>query len=114
MLPELLAGEFVDHSALPGAPAGIAGYEGFVTMVRTAFPDFHFELEDMVAERDRVVMRGALQGSNEGPFMGLPPTGRRASWTATHTYRLSGGKIVEHWGNVDIFGLMRQLGHIPS
>lgn len=111
---DLLSKDFIDHSALPGAPAGIEGYRGFAAMVRTAFPDFHFELEDLIAEGDRVVMRGSMSGANTGPLMDMPPANVEASWTGTHTYRLSDGKIVEHWGNIDMFGLLKQLGHIPS
>jgi steroid delta-isomerase-like uncharacterized protein len=113
LMPELLAEDFVDHSAMPETPSGIEGYQGFVMMVRTAFPDFHFTLEDTIAEGDRVVIRGSMSGSNTGPFMDMPATGKPAKWTGTHTYRLADGKIVEHWGNIDMFGLMKQLGHVP-
>jgi len=113
LVPELLSEGFVDHAAMPGAPPGIEGYQGFVTVVRTAFPDFHFTLEDMIAEDDKVVMRGKMSGTNSGPFMDMPATNKKANWTGTHTYRLANGKIAEHWGNIDMLGIMKQLGHIP-
>lgn len=113
LMHELLAEDFVDHSAMPGTPSGIEGYQGFVLMVRTAFPDFHFTLEDTITEGDRVVIRGSMNGTNSGPFMDMSATGKPAEWTGTHTFRLAKGKILEHWGNIDMFGLMKQLGHIP-
>ena len=82
--------------------------------MRTAFPDFPFALEDIIAEGDRVVMRGIMSGTITGPFMEMPPTNAQATWIGTHTYRPSNEKIVEHWGNIDMTGTMKQLGHIPS
>jgi predicted ester cyclase len=68
----------------------------------------------MSIEDNKVVVRGTLTGTNEGSLIGMPATSRKATWTAIHSFRLAGGKVVEHWGNVDMMGLMTQLGHIPS
>ena len=114
MLPELMAENFDDHSAMPGVPPGREGYTGFILMLHSAFPDFHFELNDMIAEDDKVVIRGTLNGTNEGFLMGMPATSKKATWTAIHSFRLASGQVVEHWGNIDMMGLMTQLGHVPS
>ena len=114
LLPELMVEDFNDHSAMPGVPPGREGYTGFILMLHSAFPDFHFELNDMLAEDHMVVIRGTLTGTNEGSLIGMPATSKKASWTAIHSFRLAGGKVIEHWGNVDMMGLMTQLGHISS
>jgi steroid delta-isomerase-like uncharacterized protein len=114
LIETLLMDDFDDHSAMPGVPSGSEGYKVFVTMLHTAFSDFAFALEDIIAEDDKVVIRGTISGTNTGQLMGMPATSKHATWTATHTFRLASGKIAEHWGNIDMMGLMRQLGHIPS
>lgn len=73
---ENMASSYVNHDpALAGFPQ-IQGFKQRVTMIRTAFPDFHFTIDDMVAEGDKVVTRWTARGTNRGAFMGIPPTGR--------------------------------------
>ena len=111
---QLVSKDVIDHSALPGSPSGIEGVKQFVTVFRTAFPDFHFTIEDQLAEGDKVVTRSYWQGTHKGPFMGIPATGKTVKVTAIDITRWSGGKAVEHWSNEDIFGMMQQLGIIPA
>jgi steroid delta-isomerase-like uncharacterized protein len=81
-----------------------------IASFRQAMPDVRLTLEDLVAEGDRVVFRITLHGTQEGAFMGVPPTGKAVSIAAIDIARLDGGKIVEHWGQMDTYGLLRQLG----
>ncbi len=69
-------------------------------------------IEHLVAEVDLVCTHWQATGTHDGPFLGLPPSGRAATWTGTWTQRLEDGRIVEgqDWGNWDAAGLMRQLG----
>ena len=75
-----------------------------------AFPDFHHEINDMVAEAEKVTARVTLTGTHEGEFMGIPPTGNKIEYTAFLTARFSDKRIVELWGVADMMTLMQQLG----
>ncbi len=104
----------VDHSAPPGLPGGIEGARQFAGMFLTAFPDMHFKVEDMIAEGDKVVARITMSGTQQGAFMGIPPTGKHVTITAIDISRMAGGKSVEHWIEMDTLGMMQQLGVIPA
>jgi uncharacterized protein YhfF/ketosteroid isomerase-like protein len=74
-----------------------------------AFPDLRTDIEDLIAERDRVVARLSLRGTHQGEFRGIAPTGRAVHFTAIRVYRVADGKIVESWANQDALGLLTQL-----
>ena len=113
-LDEALAPNFVDHSAPPGAPAGLEGLKMFLTGLRAAFPDLHYHIEDEIAEGDMVVQRVTGHGTMKGEFQGMPPTGKHAMWSEIHITRMKDGKAAEHWANVDQMGMMQQLGLAPT
>ena len=74
-----------------------------------AFPDLRIDIEDLIAEADRVVARLSLRGTHRGPFRGIAPTGRQVHFTAIRVYRIADGTIVESWANQDALGLLGQL-----
>jgi predicted ester cyclase len=78
--------------------------------VRNAFPDLHFEIEEVVGEGDMVAGRLTVSGTHEGSLMGEPPTGRSVRNSHMHFVRFRDGKAVEHWGVREDLGMMRQLG----
>ena len=82
-------------------------------MFRTAFPDVHFDVVQMVAEGDMVATYVTGQGTQNGPFMGLALTGKHASWASTGFFRVADGKIVEGWYVADQLSMMQQVGLIP-
>ena len=104
----------VDHAAPPGTPGGLAGAKQTIGMYLTAFPDLHFTVEDMIAEGDKLVARLTVRGTQQGAFMGIPPTGKHVTVTAIDISRMAGGKSVEHWIEMDTLGMMQQLGVIPT
>lgn len=110
---ELVAPEFLNHEAPPGRNRGPESMRGLITMLRTAFPDLHFEIEDLVAEGDTVAGRLTMSGTHQGPLMGMPPTGRSVQQDHMHFVRFRDGKAIEHWGVRDDLGMMQQLGVIP-
>ena len=75
-----------------------------------AFPDFKHELNSIIAEGDRVVLRVTLTGTHKGEYMGIPPTGNKINYTGMLEGRFSEGKLVELWGVGDMLTLMQQLG----
>jgi steroid delta-isomerase-like uncharacterized protein len=106
----ILADDFVNHAEVPGLPNGRDGVKLLHQAFWQAFPDFRAEIQDMVAEGDRVVTRKTLHGTHEGDFMGIPPTGKQVSWDVIDIVRYENGRLAEHWNVVDQLGLLRQLG----
>jgi len=114
VVDELFDPGYIDHSAPPGAPGGLDGVKAVFGMFRTGFPDVKFTIEQMVAEGDMVATFVHGEGTNDGEFMGRPPSGKSARWQSTGFFRVKNGKIVEHWGVPDLLGLMTQIGAIPG
>ena len=101
---------FVSHNMPPGFPQGREGVKLFFSTFRDAFPDVTVEIDELVADGDRVAVATTFTGTHTGALMGIEPTGRRVSVTGIDIARVAGGRIVEHRGLTDIAGLMRQLG----
>ena len=113
LLDELLAPEYINHTlAAPDLPPGPEGVKDVVSMFRSGMPDLRVNIEDMIAEGDRVATRYALEGTHGGDLFGIAPTGRHLSIKSMTVERLSGGKIVEHWRVTDELDMMHQLGAI--
>jgi predicted ester cyclase len=113
ILDELLASTYVYHA--PGMEvSGPTGLKQVFTMLRTAFPDWYETTEDMIAEDDKVVFRVTGQGTHQGNFMGIAPTGRQVTMSGIDIVRIEGNKLVEHWAVFDQMGMMQQLGVIPA
>lgn len=103
------------HHGLNGAlQVGTAPVKELITTVRRAFPDLHIAIEDLISEGDRVVARNTVSGTHLGPFMGLPPTGKRFVVTHIHIFRYANGQMVEQWALLDDLNMLRQLGALPS
>ena len=111
---ELFAADYVNHNALPGQGTGPAGTKHNVIMLRSAFPDLETNVEDQIAEGDKVATRWTLSGTHHGELMGAAPTGNRVTVTGIIIFRVAGGKAVEGWLNWDTLSLMQQIGAIPS
>ena len=112
-IDELIDPGVVDHAAPPGFPTGREGAKQFAAMMRSAFPNLHLTMEDMIAEGEKVVMRSTWSGTHEGEFMGIPATGRQVTVSAIDITRVADGRMVEHWEQFDALGLMQQLGVVP-
>lgn len=111
---ELIADDIVDHDPAPGQAPGREGIEEFVTMMRSAFPDLQTTIDEIIAEGDYVAFRYTIEGTHQGEFMGIEPTGNRVSVTAMEMLRFADGKMVDRWGNTDQLGMLQQLGAIPQ
>lgn len=109
VLDELLVPDFVEHGAPPDLPPGRDGFRAFVLMLRGAFPDLRWSVEDWIVAGDRVVARGRGRGTHQGEFFGAPATGRSVAWSAIHIFRVQDGQLVERWSEADVLGLMEQL-----
>lgn len=84
-----------------------------IAMFEASLPGYWIEAEDMVAEDDKVVVRGTVHGVHAGQLMDIAATGRQVAFTIFITYRIADGKIVEHWMLVDMLALLQQVGALP-
>lgn len=111
VMDELMHQDLVDHAS-HGSTQSLEAHKAFVRASHGAFSDMRFTVEDVLGEGEKVVARGRLAGTNDGSFLGAPPTGRKIdiSWTAI--YRFRDGKIAERWLNGDDYGFMVQLGFV--
>ena len=94
----------------PGLPLGPEGVKFIAQTFRNAFPDYWMEITHLVAEDDRVAARFRQGGTHDGDLMGIAPTGKKVEWTEIGILRIADGKVVESWYDVDMLGLMGQLG----
>jgi steroid delta-isomerase-like uncharacterized protein len=109
---ELMAPNYVFH--VSGQEfKGPEGFKQFATIYRTAFPDIHITVEDMVAEGDKVVHRISTRGTHKGEMMGIAPTGKQIATTGIVISRFAAGKEVEVWANLDMLGMLQQMGVVP-
>jgi steroid delta-isomerase-like uncharacterized protein len=109
---EIIARDYVRHD--PGDPFPARGPEDvkrIVSMLRGMLPDFHIQVETVVAEGDMVVSRYAATATDTVGYMGLPATGKPIRTSAMQMFRFENGKIVESWAVRDDLGTLRQLGH---
>jgi predicted ester cyclase len=81
-----------------------------IAMFEAAFPHYELIPEEMVAEGEKVAVRTTFRGTHGGDFLGIAPTGKQVDIAIALIYRISGGKIVEHWMLADQMALMTQLG----
>ena len=101
VIDELLDPAFVEHNPFPGQGSGIAGEKLAVTMLRTAFPDLHTTVDDIITEDDKMVVRVTSRGTQRGEFMGNPAVGGAVTMSEIHILSINNGKVVEHWGEAN-------------
>ena len=112
---EIIAADYVGYDpALPEPVRGPDGLKQAATGYRTAFPDMKVTIEQQVAEGDTVVTRWTARGTHEGDLFGIAPTWKQATVAGISIARVVGGKIVEDHTNWDTYGLMVQLGVVPT
>lgn len=107
---ELLADDFVNRTAPADSPRGPQAIIWFFdNMMRPAFPDIKVTIHDQVAEGDLVTTRKSFHATHKGPFFGAPATNKQVVIDVIDIVRLENGKFKEHWGVVDVPGLMAQI-----
>ena len=113
-IQELYAADVVLHGAPPGLPPGAEGVKLVIRGLRAAFPDLHFNSDDLIVEGDKAVNRWSMVGTHKGEYMGIPPTGKQVAYAGISIVRIADAKIAEIWNAADQLGLMQQLGAVPS
>jgi steroid delta-isomerase-like uncharacterized protein len=102
-----------DLSTFDQLAGGPEEWKRRVANLLTAFPDVQLIQEDQIAEGDQVVERWTIRGTHRGHFQGIPPTGKRVTYTGIDIFRIVDGKLVLVGQSVDRLGMMQQLGVIP-
>ncbi len=110
--PPILAPQATLHYRGQANTMAPADMVAVVKRWRAAFPDFHFRIEDVIAQGDKVVMRIPFTGTHQGRFLGLEPTGKKIDVTETLIFRIDHGLIAEMWEDYDEYGMRMQLGLI--
>jgi predicted ester cyclase len=105
---EIVAADCKEHQR--GNSDGSAGTREVIETLHGWFPDFKMSAEDIVAVGDKVWAHFTARGTNLGPVMGRPPTGKKVAVDVIDIVRFKDGKVVEHWGVPDQLGMMIQLG----
>jgi steroid delta-isomerase-like uncharacterized protein len=108
---ELMTPDAVILEPVAGTPDDL---KHVATAIRTAFPDWHATVEEIIVEGDRVAERWTGRGTHLGAFQGIAPTGRQVAVPGVVFYRIANGKIAEFRGQFDRLSMMQQLGVIPS
>jgi predicted ester cyclase len=109
---ELIDPSYVNYD-FPAPSAGPEGFKMVIGMFHAAFPDMRVTLEEELAEDDKVITRGYFTGTHQGDFQGIPPTGKQIKVKYIDIWRVTNGKLVENWVQMDQLGLLQQLGVVP-
>ena len=98
VIDECLTDDFKEHEPAPGVRPGREGVKDIVTMIRTGFPDLRITIDDSFGVGDQVCARSTWTGTNTGSFMGMPPTGRSATWEAIDIVQVRGDRLARALG----------------
>jgi steroid delta-isomerase-like uncharacterized protein len=116
MAAEITSEDYVEHGVAAFAervgdrPDPVEGLRETVRWLTAAFPDLRIEVEDLVAEGDKVLAYITMRGTHRGEFQGIEPSGRSFEVKAMHLFRIRDGKAVEHWAVREDLPMLLQLG----
>ena len=114
VVDELISPSHALHDPnVSGSQLGPDAYKQQVVRFTTAFPDLHFAIEDIVSEKDKLVVSWMISGTHKGEYEGIPPTDKKISVDGITISYIANGKILDSYVSSDALGLMRQLGQAP-
>jgi predicted ester cyclase len=106
LVDEVVSPRFISHDWPADGTTGPQAFRDYYAAIRSAVPDARYEVDDLIAEGDRVVVRWRLLGTHEGAFRGMAPTGRPIVLRGIAIYRVDHGKLMERWVVSDLYGLL--------
>jgi len=111
LIDELMHEDFVEHEEVPpGIPPGRGTPKAMIVMMRSAFPDFRADVDEILQDGNKVIARARFSGTHEGEFMGIPATGNTFDINVIDIMEFQGDKAIAHWGLMDTAKMMEQLG----
>lgn len=102
------------RTPLPLKTSGADAIKEVFGTLHRVFPDIQITVEDLIAEDNKVVCRNTVTGTQQGEYMGRPPTGKSVTYNEVIILRFAGGRIAETWAVVDVLSQMKQLGFLPA
>ena len=115
LLTELISPSHALHGPnFSGSSVGPQAYKREVLIFITGFPDLEFTIEDLIAEKDKVVSCWTISGTHKGEYKGVPATNKKISVDGITIHHLANGKIIDSYANWDMWGMMVQLGVAPA
>ena len=110
VVDELVAPQFRSHDWPEGGPTGPEAFRKYYSnVIRSVLPDARYEVDDIIAEGDKVVVRWRLLGTHKGKFQNIAPTGKFVALKGIAIYRLHDGQLVERWVVTDLHALLEEL-----
>jgi predicted ester cyclase len=107
---EFVAPEFTSHDWPEGSPTGPEAFQNYYSnIIRSVLPDARYEVDDLIAEADKVVVRWRLLGTHKGKFHNIAPTGKIITLRGIAIYRLEDSKLIERWVVTDLHGLLEEI-----
>lgn len=106
---DVISPQFISHDWPEGA-TGPKAFRDYYSAIRAALADARYEVDDLIAEDDRVVVRWRLMGTHKGAFRSIAPTGRPITLKGIAIYRVERGKLMERWVVSDLYGALEESG----
>ena len=109
LVDEVLSPRFTSHDWPNDGRAGPEAFREYYAAIRSAVPDARYQVDDLIAEDDRVVVRWTLRGTHQRDFAGIAATGRPIALKGIAIYRVDDGKLMERWVVSDLHGLLEKI-----
>lgn len=107
---DFMAPDIAWHGGTLGTVEGRDNFKGLVGAIVAALPDLRNVEQDIIAERDIVCVRAAVDGTHTGDLLGIPASGRHVRWDAVNVYRVADGRIAEEWAADDLLAFVYGVG----
>ena len=111
---EIISDNVRFRGSLGSTLEGLENFKGYMETVRTAFPDWHNRIDELIVSGDRVVTRMTWSGTHRGRLLDVEPTGKRVEYVGAAIFRLAGGKIEDGWVVGDTQELWKALGRLQA
>ena len=113
LVDEVVSPHFTSHDWPDGGPTGPRAFRDYYAAIRFAVPDARYQVDDIIAEGSKVVVRWTMRGTHAGAFQGIAPTGKPITLAGIAIYRVADGMLMERWVVSDVHGLLEEL-HAPA
>ena len=106
---QVLSPQFTSHDWPNDGSTGPQAFRDYYATLRSAIPDARYEVDDIIAENDKVVVRWRLLGTHKGRYQGIAPTGRAVTLKGIAIYRVESNQLIERWVVSDLYGLLEEI-----